>query len=142
MASHEDLWARAGDVGRAGLLLSAVALPLCRRDFNAGFDALTAIFACAAVSKAVKAWWDEPRPNGEDNKSFPSQHAAECFAAGVALARNDSWGGPALVAAAAVAATRLLARKHHPLDVVAGAGLGITASGLLVANRDSKAVFG
>lgn len=131
-ADREQLWARAGDLGRATLIAAAIGAPLRRRDLNASFDAVTAILACSAVSKTVKAFWHAPRPNGEDDDSFPSQHAAECFAAAVSFGRGAAPGvRPAAIgAAAAVALTRVFARKHYPAGVIAGAALGITAGSL------------
>ena len=132
MPNKEDMWARAGDAGRCALLACATLLPLRRRDPDSSFDALTAILVSSAISKAVKAFWREPRPNGEDDKSFPSQHAAECFAAAVCLSggERDGLATRAVAAAGAVAATRVLARKHHVLDVIAGAAIGISAGSL------------
>jgi membrane-associated phospholipid phosphatase len=128
----DDIWCRLGDAGRVLLVGGAVVAPLARRDFRGSFNALTAILATAAVSKAVKAFWHEPRPNGDDSNSFPSQHAAECFAAAVSLDRQfkDAIGPGAIGLAAAVSLTRVFGRKHHPQDVIAGAGMGIAAGSL------------
>lgn len=129
-SEQEEFWCRLGDAGRVLLVGGAVVAPLARRDLRGSFNALTAVLAVAALSKAVKAFWKEPRPNGEDRKSFPSQHAAECFAAAVSLDRQFKDGiGPAAVGlATAVSLTRVFGGKHHAADVIAGAGLGITAA--------------
>ena len=128
--STADIWARFGDVGRAGLLGAALLLPLRRRDSDASFDALTAILASSATCKAVKPFVPEQRPNGEDNNAFPSQHAAECFAAGLALKRlmGDPAGALGVGASTLVAMSRLFARKHRTVDVVAGIVIGATAT--------------
>src|SRR3569832_1155718 len=83
-----DAGVRFGDVGCFGFGVSALLLPLKRRDWNGSFDALTAVLASAAISKTLKPFIDERRPNGKDEKSFPSQHAAESFAAGLSLRRT------------------------------------------------------
>lgn len=128
-----DVWARFGDVGRAGLIAGALALPLKRRDFDSSFNALTAILAATALCKFIKPFVPEERPNGEDDNSFPSQHAAECFAAGLALRRffGKTTGATAIAGATLVAVSRLFARKHHPIDVLAGIAIG-TASAIAV----------
>src|SRR5690242_18227940 len=136
-AELDDIWCRLGDGGRVLLVGGALVAPLTKRDFRGGFNALTAILASAAVSKAVKAFWRERRPNGEDNNSFPSQHAAECFAAAVSLDRQfkDGIGPVAIGLATAVSLTRIFGRKHRPPDVIAGAGLGICAGSLAALQR-------
>lgn len=127
-----DVWARFADAGRFILVGAAIVAPIGRRDFRAGFNALTGILATAAAGKAIKAFWDEPRPNGEDDNSFPSQHAAESFAAAVVLDRQfpERVGRAAIGLATAVSVARVLAGKHRPADVIAGAGIGVTAANL------------
>lgn len=121
-----DAWARLGDVGRCALIGGAVVLPLRRRDWNGSFDALTAVLVSSATCKAIKPFVPERRPNREDSNSFPSQHAAECFAAGLALRRyfGEPTGAAAIGVATLVAMSRLFARKHWTIDVVAGIAIG------------------
>jgi membrane-associated phospholipid phosphatase len=127
-----DAWNRFADGGRALLVGAAVIAPLWRKDFRTSFNGLTAILATSAASKSIKAFWREPRPNGQNAKSFPSQHAGDCFAAAVTLDRE--WGsamGPlAIGLATAVSAARVFGGKHHVADVVAGAALGVIAAEL------------
>lgn len=125
--NKEDGWNRFADIGRAVLIGGSVIGPLWRRDFRWGFNALTAVFAASAVSKGTKAFWNEPRPNGQDNNSFPSLHSADCFAAATVLNRRWPNGiGPAAIGlATAVALARIFGGKHHLADTVAGASVGI-----------------
>lgn len=125
-----DVWARFGDAGRFGLIAGALVLPLRRRDFDGAFNALTAILTSSALCKAVKPFVPERRPNGEDRNSFPSQHAAECFAAGLALRRyfGPDAGAAGVGVASLVAMSRLFARKHFLIDVVAGIAFGAAST--------------
>jgi membrane-associated phospholipid phosphatase len=129
-AHAPDLWARFGDAGRFGLDSAAVVLPLQRRNFDGSFDAVSSLFLTTAVCKGLKAFVPERRPDGENMNSFPSQHAAECIAAGLALRRHfgRSTGTAALALATAVALSRLFAKKHHTIDVIAGIVIGAASS--------------
>jgi membrane-associated phospholipid phosphatase len=125
-----ELWARFGDTGRAVLIAGAIPLPLRRRDWNGSFDGLTGVLASSAACKAIKPFVPKRRPNGEDCDSFPSQHAAECFAAGLSLRRyfGQECGALAIGAATLVGMSRLFARKHYLFDVVAGIAIGTAAT--------------
>jgi membrane-associated phospholipid phosphatase len=121
----EEAWNRFSDAGRALLVGSAVVIPAWRKDYRTSFNALAAILAASVASKVIKSFWHEPRPDGENDKSFPSQHAADCFAAATILRRNGDAGPAAIGLATAVSAARVFGGKHHVADVVAGASLGI-----------------
>jgi membrane-associated phospholipid phosphatase len=125
-----DIWARFGDAGRCSLIAGATFLPLRRRDFDGAFNAVGAVLTASAVCKTVKPFVPERRPNGEDGNSFPSQHAAECFAAGLALRRyfGSECGAAAIGVATLVAMSRLFARKHFLIDVLAGIGIGAAST--------------
>ena len=90
-------------------------------------EAAIAHVALGATSGLMKEIIDSPRPNGVDNRSFPSGHADLVFA-GAELVRMEygwGWGGAAYAAATTVAVMRLYNNWHWTGDVVAGAGLGI-----------------
>lgn len=136
-SSNAEAWNSFADAGRALLVSAAVLAPLFRRDFKSSFDGLTAILATSSASKAIKAFWREPRPNGENANSFPSQHAAECFAAAVILDRvwPDRAGPAATGCATAIATARVFSGKHHPADVLAGGAVGILVANLTTEGR-------
>ena len=128
-AGTADVWARFGDIGRFAILGASFAWPLKRRNFDGCFNSATAVLAAASTCKLLKTFVHERRPNGEDNDSFPSQHAAEVFAAGLSLRRHfDPIEGASVGAAMLVALSRLFARKHRPVDVAAGIAIGAAAT--------------
>lgn len=74
--------------GRALLVGGAVAVPLIRRDRRASSNALGVVFAVSTATKLIKMFWREPRPDGEDRQSFPSEHAVDGFAAAAIVGRE------------------------------------------------------
>lgn len=134
-ASKADGWNRFADAGRALLVGAVIVAPLLRKDDRTSFNGLTAVLGVSAAAKALKAFWHEPRPNGQNNNSFPSQHAGDCFAAAAILHREwrDGIGPLAFGAATAVSMARLFSGKHHVADVVAGGALGIIAGEIAAA---------
>lgn len=95
---------------------------------EAGLSMLT----MAALVQGMKLLVNSPRPNGMDNRSFPSGHCALAFS-GAELVRHEygwKWGAAAYGAATAVAVLRLYNDAHWFSDVLAGAGIGILSARL------------
>jgi len=119
-------WNLFGDIGRGGLVAAATLLPdrpgSARPRVNAGL-CLYAIKSAVSVLKKVVP---ERRPDGEDEESFPSEHAAQCVAAAMIIEREypGQVGALAYGLAGAVCLSRIESRKHHPRDVIAGAAIG------------------
>jgi undecaprenyl-diphosphatase len=132
-------WAAASEpVFVAGvLLLIAVGLVARRRALRAaGVLALAAAGAALALAVVLAHAVDRPRPFVADpqihaflahaaDPGFPSDHATAAFAIAVVLVVRLGWAGvPVLVAAIALAASRVLIGLHYPGDVLAGALIG------------------
>lgn len=92
----------------------------------ASYDLLDAFLVNWAWTNVLKAAVGRERPNGQDERSFPSGHASNAFALASVLERHYGWkaGVPAYALASAVAASRLQRDKHYLSDVMAGATLG------------------
>lgn len=76
---------------------------------------------------------DERRPDGSDTRSFPSGHSAWAFMGATMATRELAWRSPwysvgAYTLASAVGLERVMSRRHYPVDVVAGAGIGILST--------------
>ena len=92
----------------------------------------TSYVALTAVTGALKLTVKEWRPDGSDNRSFPSGHAARAFA-GAELVRSEygwRWGAGAYAVAAGVGLLRIAGEHHYAHDVLAGAAVGIFSARL------------
>ena len=89
---------------------------------QAAFTAVTAGGLTLILKYSIKEW----RPDYSNHHSFPSMHSATAFATAAFLQRRYGWkfGGPAYALATYTAVGRVLAKKHHWWDCVAGAAIG------------------
>ena len=82
--------------------------------------------------------FDEPRPNGRDNKSFPSNHASNAFAAATHLHIRYGWqyGFPAFAVAGLVGYGRVKSLENSWKDVVVGGLIGSASAWLFTESKD------
>jgi membrane-associated phospholipid phosphatase len=80
--------------------------------------------------QALKFTVRRERPDGTNDLSFPSGHAAGGFAAAAVIARHYGWKGaiPAYIGAAYIGAARVHDNKHYLSDVTFGAAMGIAGA--------------
>lgn len=97
---------------------------------NVGRDIIRAQILSQAMVQTLKFTVRRERPDGSNNLSFPSGHAASAFATATVLQRNYGWkiGVPAYALGSYVALARMSWNKHHATDVVMGAGFGIASA--------------
>jgi membrane-associated phospholipid phosphatase len=119
-----------------GLIWVALAaLKARRRGPNrrrAVFALATAGFSSLIVSRMVKAAVARERPDDHldatvrtpTSSSFPSGHTLAAFCTAFVLADSDLQTATNVGFAAAVAASRVHLRAHHPTDVIGGAAIG------------------
>ena len=107
-----------------------------------GRDLVRAQIVTQTLTIGIKAAVRRERPDGSNNRSFPSGHASTSFATATVLQSNYGWqvGIPAYAAAGFVAASRLNEDRHYLSDVVFGAALGIMV-GRTVTVRIGKGRF-
>ncbi len=90
------------------------------------YDMLDAAVVNLAYTEVLKLAVGRERPNGQDQKSFPSGHTSNAFTLATVAERHYGWklGVPAYLIAGVVGASRIQQDKHHLSDVLAGATLG------------------
>src|SRR3546814_13304154 len=91
------------------------------------------------VTQGLKEVFPSRRPDGSDDKSFPSGHTSTSFAAAATLHNRYGWeaGLPAYVVASFVGLSRVEAKRHRVGDVLVGAVIG-TVTGTLNTNQRSE----
>lgn len=131
-ASDKD-WDNASTVGVGALAAWSIGVPAVTGDRGGALQAAGSIGAAYAVSTGLKEIFPEQRPDGSDNRSFPSGHTAAAFGAATSIweRRGAGEGLPSLALATFVGFARVKADKHHWYDALAGAAIG-TGSGLLL----------
>lgn len=132
---EREAWDRFGDIGKATLIGAATLLPYRSKANRTRVSAGACLIAIKLIVKGLKALVPERRPDGEDDESFPSEHAAQCTAAAVIIEREypGKIGAIAYAVATAVSLSRIQSKKHRPRDVAAGALIG--CAGVWVALR-------
>jgi membrane-associated phospholipid phosphatase len=95
--------------------------------------ALLSNIIAQGVTQSLKRIVAYPRPNGEDNHSFPSGHTTTAFTNATLL--HEEYGHRSVLysiggysTATAVGTMRMLNNKHWLADVLMGAGVGIGAT--------------
>jgi membrane-associated phospholipid phosphatase len=133
-------WSTASDIGRNGLVIAALGLPAVQGDWEGAKEAAFSIGATSIVTTALKETIPEERPDGSDDKSFPSGHTSVSFAAAATLHKRHGWGVgiPAHAVAAFVGVARVKADKHFVHDVLVGAMIGETAGWILTSQKNHR----
>ncbi len=133
-------WAKASDVGRDVLFYTALGYPAVQGDWDGLGRAALTLGSTRLITDGLKDVVGEERPDGSDNKSFPSGHTSMSFAAAGTLHKRYGWeiGLPAHAVAAFVGAARVKANKHYVHDVIAGAAIGEAAAWLITRRKSDK----
>ena len=102
-----------------------------------------AYFLATAATMSLKSLTKKPRPDGSNNRSFPSGHTKAAFVSAAYLHRRYGWetAWPAYLAASYVGYTRVHSDKHYPIDVLAGAAIGIGSVFAVVEPGDNFTIF-
>lgn len=130
LALDEDDYTTLSHVLAVGLPAVAGGISLANDDTPGLYQLAKSEAFTYAATQFLKLTVHEIRPNGRDDKSFPSGHTSVSFAAAQYMQMRGGWeyGVPAYVAASLVGYSRVRADEHYWTDVLAGAALGIASS--------------
>jgi len=130
-----------GDIARIALPAAALAMTAAKGDKDGAIQFGEALVTTAAVTYGLQYTVHSEGPDGEEH-SFPSGHTSIAFAGASFIQQRYGWayGGPAYFAAALVGMSRITGHKHHVVDVLAGAGIGIGANLIFTKKYESNAV--
>ena len=125
--------ADAGTIVAIALPITAATISATKSDWDGILQMTVATAATVGTAFLLKKVVHEERPDGSDNKSFPSDTAALAFAPAQFLWQRYGWeyGVPAYAAAAFVGYSRVESKQHHWWDVVASAGISWTFNELI-----------
>ena len=121
-----DSMTRNGNILAIGLPTVAAGLTVANGDMEGLTQLVKSEAATLVIVEALKSSTHQTRPNGKDDKSFPSGHTAVAFSAAQYMQMKGGWeyGVPAYLAASYVANSRVEAREHRWRDVAAGGAIG------------------
>jgi len=131
-------WDRASGIARDALVGAALGVPAVQGDWRGDVQAAESMAAAGGGTFVLKELIHERRPDGSDDRSFPSGHTSVSFAAAANLEKRYGWhaGLPAFLVASFVGLARVEASKHYVHDVLAGAAIGTLSGALLTSRRD------
>lgn len=101
-----------------------------------GIEVVIGMAGLIVCTDALKRTFAMKRPDGSDNRSFPSGHSAAAFYLAVVYLLCMRQAHPLMalgvaIWAPAVAATRVILKKHYIIDVLAGGAFGMIIGGLV-----------
>jgi PAP2 superfamily protein len=151
--SADKIWKAGNIIGGPVIYIAPVALYLGGRYFlpkvsdesqtnkwsHIGLDMIRAELLEEGIVQGLKFTVRRERPDGSNNQSFPSGHAASTFAVAAVVERHLGYrlAIPTLLIATYVGTSRLHDNRHFLSDVVFGAAVG-TAAGWTVVGRHGR----
>ena len=118
----------AGDITQLALPATAVAMLIIKKDKKGVWKFAKSFGTTMVITRILKETIKKERPNhGGSFDSFPSGHTSAAFSGASFLQRRYGWkyGIPAYALAVFTGYSRVYAKKHDTIDVLAGAVIGI-----------------
>jgi len=119
-----------GDALRLAIPIGAYASTLYLEDKEGQMEFYKSFGVTVASTYALKYTVKRERPNGENDRSFPSGHSSSTFGAASFIHLRYGWEYAVLpyVGAIYTGYSRVASKQHYIGDVIAGATIGILSS--------------
>lgn len=129
-----------GDLLMLSLPITSTSATFLLEDYVGTRDFLYGFGLNAVVTEGLKRALQRERPNGSDERSFPSGHTSISFQSASFIHFRYGWeyAVPAYAAASFVGYSRVYAGAHFVEDVVAGLALGVISSGIFTEQRPEE----
>jgi membrane-associated phospholipid phosphatase len=132
----------AGDVLATAMPLATLGVELWRGESTGAKQFALSFVVTVASTEVLKRATHVERPDGTNDQSFPSGHAARAFASATYVHRRyglaDAW--PLYALATYVGYTRVVSERHRWADVAGAAGVAALSSWWLVDPKQSVSV--
>lgn len=128
--SQKETIQTTGDVILIALPVATLATTFIVDDGQGSWQFIKSFILTEAITYGLKITIDKPRPDGSNQKSFPSGHTSTTFqsASFIHIRYGFKYSIPAYALAGFTAFSRIEANKHDGWDVLAGAIIGIGSS--------------
>jgi len=129
---------QAGDILQVALPLGAYGMTYLNEDREGAIQFSKSFASTMLATQVLKYTVRKPRPVG-DNLSFPSGHTSAAFSGAGFIHRRYglTYGIPAYIAASYTGWSRVQAKAHYMIDVVAGAALALLVNDYFVEPYDA-----
>jgi len=121
----DDDWEKAGDVLLYALPITAATATFTLDDPDGRKQLVSAYGVTLSMSAVINGLVGRERPDGSDNRSFPSFSAASAFTSAAFLQRRYGWdvGLPSYLAASFVGWSKVHSEHNYVSDVLVGAAV-------------------
>jgi membrane-associated phospholipid phosphatase len=130
---------QAGDAIATALPVATLGVELWRQEWTGARQFAASFVVTVAATELLKHITHVERPDGSDDLSFPSGHAARAFPSATYVHRRYGfeYAWPLYVLATYVGYTRVGADRHRWADIAGSAGVAALSSWWLVEPRDA-----
>lgn len=121
---------KSGDILLYAIPISTATATIILNDDKGTWQFAKGFLLNAITTEGMKYFIHKERPNGFDDKSFPSGHTSITFQSAAFIQKRYGWkfGIPAYLLSSYTGYSRIQSKNHFFIDVLSGALIGIGSS--------------